>query len=247
MTPLRCRELIDLLSGAGTIEEIHALCCVLCKESGFDYFIYGTRIPTSFVKPHIFIISSYPQAWRERYVVQGYLRIDPTVTHCANHFLPLTWDRIGPLEEEDEAVRNFMAESRDFGLKNGVSFPIHTPQGEFAMLSMALGEGKERSHSLILHAIPYVQLISLHIHEAVRRAVNIVNAPFGFPRLSEREKECLLWIAEGKTSWETSMIIGISERTVIFHLQNVTEKLKVTNRQQAVARAVSVGLIAPQL
>jgi len=236
-----------MLSRAGTIDEIHALCCVLCKESGFEYFIYGTRIPTSFIKPHIIIISSYPQEWRERYVAQGYLRIDPTVTHCASHFLPITWDRIGPHEEEDEGARNFMAESRDFGMQNGVSFPIHTAQGEFAMLSLALGEGKKRAHSLILNAIPYVQLISLYIHEAVRRAVNILQTCHNLPQLTEREKECLLWIAEGKTSWETSMIIGISERTVIFHLQNATHKLKVTNRQQAVARAVSVGLIAPQL
>lgn len=245
MTPLRCQELIDMISRAGTVEEIHSLCCALCKESGFDYFIYGTRIPTSFVKPHIFIICSYPQDWRDRYVTKGYIRVDPTVVHCANNFLPLTWEMIEPLEKENREIRTFMTESRDFGLKDGVTFPIHTPQGEGAMLSMALGKEKERSHSLILHAIPYIQLISLHIHEAVRRVLNLERT--SLPRLSGREKECLLWCAEGKTSWETSKIIGVSERTVVFHLQNASEKLKVANRLQAVARAVSVGLIAPQL
>ncbi|MBY3123131.1 helix-turn-helix domain-containing protein [Rhizobium laguerreae] len=35
--------------------------------------------------------------------------------------------------------------------------------------------------------------------------------------LSPREKECLLWIAQGKTSWETAVIMGISENTVAFH------------------------------
>lgn len=247
MTPLRCQELIDTLTRAGTIEEIHALCCVLCKESGFDHFIYAARIPTSFVKPLQLAISGYPQKWREHYDAQGYLRTDPTVIHCVNHFLPLTWDQIEPMAKANKDVRNFMAESCDFGLKSGVTFPIHTPQGESAMLSLALGEGEERAHSLILHAMPFVQLISLHIHEAVRRAVNIVENCHGPVRLSDREKECLLWSAEGKTSWEISKIIGVSERTVIFHLHNASEKLKVTNRQHAVARAISVGLIAPQL
>ena len=64
--------------------------------------------------------------------------------------------------------------------------------------------------------------------------------------LTEREKECLLWAAEGKTSWETAQILQISERTVIFHLQNAARKLKVVNRQHAIARAVVLGLITPQ-
>ncbi|MGD8937457.1 MAG: helix-turn-helix transcriptional regulator, partial [Thiogranum sp.] len=50
----------------------------------------------------------------------------------------------------------------------------------------------------------------------------------------------------GKTTWETSRILRISERTVTFHLQNVQGKLGVSNRQQAVARAVSLGIIEPQ-
>jgi len=64
--------------------------------------------------------------------------------------------------------------------------------------------------------------------------------------LTQREKECLLWATEGKTTWETSRILRISERTVTFHLQNVQGKLGVSNRQQAVARAVSLGIIEPQ-
>jgi LuxR family transcriptional activator of bioluminescence operon len=73
------------------------------------------------------------------------------------------------------------------------------------------------------------------------------NLPFKPTELTPRERECLLWAAEGKTSWETAQILGISERTVIFHLRNVTEKLNVSSRQQAIARAISQGLIAPQL
>ena len=247
MTPQRCRELVEAFSRAGSVEDIHALCCALCDELGFDHFIYGARIPTSFVKPHMIIISGYPSEWRERYVSQGYLRIDPTVTYCAANFLPLCWDRIEPTGKESAAIRQFMSESRDFGLKNGVSFPIHTPNGEFAMLSLSLGDGGEEASSRIFHALPFVQLIALHIHEAARRVVNVVDSCHGRVRLSEREKECLLWSAEGKTSWEIAQILGVSERTVIFHLQNAADKLRVTNRQQAVARAVSAGLITPQL
>jgi DNA-binding CsgD family transcriptional regulator len=63
--------------------------------------------------------------------------------------------------------------------------------------------------------------------------------------LTEREKECLLWAAEGKTGWEIANIVSISERTVTFHLQNASQKLGVVNRRQAISRALSMGLIEP--
>jgi len=71
------------------------------------------------------------------------------------------------------------------------------------------------------------------------------HSPSGEIKLTEREKECLFWAAEGKTAWETSQILNVSERTINFHLTNTTKKLSVFNRPQAVAKAVFVGIISP--
>ena len=90
------------------------------------------------------------------------------------------------------------------------------------------------------------QLFTAYLHEAVRRVFNKDVLAVSKADLTRREKECLLWATEGKTAWETSRILSIAERTVTFHLQNVQGKLGVNNRQQAVARAVSLGLIEPQ-
>lgn len=86
-----------------------------------------------------------------------------------------------------------------------------------------------------------------YMHEAVLRVFDDRKLQHARIQLTEREKECLLWTAEGKTSWEMSKILNISERTVIFHLKNCSDKLATCNRQQAVARAVSQGLISPRL
>jgi len=64
--------------------------------------------------------------------------------------------------------------------------------------------------------------------------------------LTEREKTCLLWAAEGKTAHNISAILSISEATVVFHLKNSINKLDVINRSQAIAKAVLLGLITPQ-
>ena len=58
-----------------------------------------------------------------------------------------------------------------------------------------------------------------------------------------RELDCLKWIAAGKTAWEASVILGISERTVRFHLNGAREKLNCMTTTQAVAKAVSQQLI----
>lgn len=62
--------------------------------------------------------------------------------------------------------------------------------------------------------------------------------------LSPRELTVLLWMKEGKTNWEIARILGLSERTVRFHVGSIFEKLDVTSRTQAVARALGAGLIA---
>lgn len=61
--------------------------------------------------------------------------------------------------------------------------------------------------------------------------------------LSSREKEVLYWLKEGKSSWEVSVILGTSERTINFHVYNIMQKLEVTNRAQAVAVGARLGLI----
>jgi DNA-binding CsgD family transcriptional regulator len=61
--------------------------------------------------------------------------------------------------------------------------------------------------------------------------------------ITKREKEILRWLRQGKSSWEISKILGISERTVNFHVYNIMGKLGAVNRLQAVAIALQMGLL----
>ena len=61
--------------------------------------------------------------------------------------------------------------------------------------------------------------------------------------LLPREKEVLNWIKRGKSTWDVSLILGISDNTVKYHIKNIFKKLDAVNRIQAVATAVQEGLI----
>ncbi|MBC7280142.1 LuxR C-terminal-related transcriptional regulator [Hoeflea sp.] len=61
--------------------------------------------------------------------------------------------------------------------------------------------------------------------------------------LTDRERECLLWTAAGKTSVEIGRILDLSEHTVNHYLNNVARKVGAVNRTQAVAYAMRHGYI----
>ena len=63
--------------------------------------------------------------------------------------------------------------------------------------------------------------------------------------LNGRELECLTWSARGKTSPEIATILGLSKRTINFHIENACRKLNVATRTEAVGKAASSRLIDP--
>jgi LuxR family transcriptional regulator of spore coat protein len=71
--------------------------------------------------------------------------------------------------------------------------------------------------------------------------------PMNKPPLTKRELQCLAWASKGKTSWETAIILGLSESTVNFHLRNASRKLNVYGRQACIAQAWQLGLLNPTI
>jgi DNA-binding CsgD family transcriptional regulator len=85
-----------------------------------------------------------------------------------------------------------------------------------------------------------------HLHAAATRALRgKLRSQTACELLSHREREILRWTKDGKSRWEISKILSISDETVKFHLRNVMRKLGVANRTQAVAVALTAGLIEP--
>jgi DNA-binding NarL/FixJ family response regulator len=63
--------------------------------------------------------------------------------------------------------------------------------------------------------------------------------------LTDREVETLTWAARGKTSSEIATILGLTKRTVDFHIDNARLKLNATSRMHAAVKAAAGQLIEP--
>jgi DNA-binding CsgD family transcriptional regulator len=62
--------------------------------------------------------------------------------------------------------------------------------------------------------------------------------------LTQREREILAWIAEGKSDWQIGQILNISSKTVNYHVENAKRKFAVATRIQAVIAALRQDLLA---
>ncbi len=80
-----------------------------------------------------------------------------------------------------------------------------------------------------------------HLHQAITRVIGKNNNCRA--TLTPREKEVLNWIKQGKSTWDLSLILGVSENTIKFHVKAILQKLDAVSRVQAVAIAIEQGLI----
>lgn len=86
-----------------------------------------------------------------------------------------------------------------------------------------------------------MKLITPHLHFALARVLESVDEYHGAlasgkRALSERQREILLWLHEGKTNWEIAKILNLSELNVKYHIDQIFRKLEVRSRAQAVAK-----------
>lgn len=117
--------------------------------------------------------------------------------------------------------------------------PVRGSNAEVAALVIGL---QAEQAALAQQIAWYWSIIANYLYEAIYR-LNVVTKTAADFCLTSREQACLDWAAKGKTSWEISQILSISERTVNFHLGNCIRKTSSCNRQQAISKCVAAGHI----
>lgn len=190
------------------------------------------------------LISNYPPDWTHHYLAQGYERFDPVIAGVRHGRNPFEWGDGSwprPLEKRQNEL---MEEASAFGIRCGFTFPLDDPESSFAAVTFAADGCLDRFRRCFTVHRDVLKLIAYMFHAEARRSL----AParnIGGVLLTYREFECLEWASKGKSAWDTSQIVGISRRTVAFHLQNAKMKLGVRTIQQAVALFAAMKRTGP--
>ena len=180
---------------------------------------------------------SYSNDWLYTYCKNEYATVDPVLQSLFSTFQTQTWKQTYSTVSSRKQLE-FIEEARSVGLTNGITTGAFDRNKGFAtFFSFAGGDanGTARYRDLLEYLIPY-----LHGVLIANTRVPLSNQAKG---LSPREMAVLLWMKEGKTNWEIARIVGVTERTVRFHIEGIFMKLDVSSRTQAVAVAMGHGLL----
>lgn len=180
---------------------------------------------------------NYPDEWLKIYGNEKLYFVDPTIWHNFQHPGAQLWDETYGLYG-GKVPQRFISLSSDFGLCHGVSGGYYNSKSGTGTI---FGFGAKRKWCDQYHK-DIMSILAPHLHQALARISSLVESPLS-KSISKREKEVLYWIREGKTNWEISQILKISECTVKFHVQNIENKLNAVNKHHAVAIALENELI----
>jgi DNA-binding CsgD family transcriptional regulator len=236
-------DLLTRLMACDTIEALTSQVQDASQRLGFEHWIYGALMPVTPTRAEEFVINGYPDEWRRHYLESGYTMADPTVTYARGHVIPSLWDDLASRSYRgvnSDHAKLIFTEAKSFGLAKGLSVPLHGLGCLFGIMSYAASDPKHPIVESTIHA--EAVLLATYVHQAASLLINR-GASEKIRPLTPRERECLKWAAEGKSGWEIAHVLKISERTTVFHLMNACQKLGVMNRQQAVAKALVLGLL----
>lgn len=236
-------EMQERFLAASDLQALEQLCRSICDGMGFEYFLYGSQIPISLVKPREIILTNYPAAWWERYLEQDYRAKDPVLAHCDRSIAPLLWNEIPDL---NRFGKKFFNEAGECGLPSGLTVVLRGSRFDVALLSVVCIEDAAKANLLYRERMAETHLLLNFLHDNIVRVLASAGDLPTF-QLTSRQRECLLWAAEGKDTHSISEILHISSDTVSFHFKEIAERLNTSNRAHSVTRAVTFGLIEPTL
>jgi DNA-binding CsgD family transcriptional regulator len=198
----------------------------------------GLLAATRHLKIGYLLNVSYPEDYFSRYIAEGLIQLDPMVT------IELEAPRLYYLADilrlkKDMVTREGYDMTRSFGINEGYSTGMRNDSRGLTSVFSFVGPVMPRSERSEL----ILDLLGPHLHAALCR-VAALEGPRRPSPLTARETEVLEWIKVGKSSWQISMQLVISEATVKFHVKNIMSKLDSSTRTQALAEAIQRGYIS---
>jgi len=211
-----------------------------------NYFGFERTLLALVVKPgqkleDAFLRSNYEPEWRHTYDRDKLVYCDPTVAHCVAKNTSLLWS---PDIFASREQKQMYEDASSYGLRSGVTLPIHGPRGELGILCFVNDRYPGAAFRKDLnHILPGLSLLRDIAFDTGVGFCATPDSDLPKPKLTPKELECLKWTAAGKTTWEISKILRCSQSVVNFHITNIRGKLGVGNRRDAVVKSLRLGLI----
>lgn len=235
-------DLQTFVSTVNTVEslvDLEAALADITSKLGFEHYALMHHVPARQARRPILRLTNYPLDLQERFTARAYVTDAPNFIACQTRLLSFLWSEAPRLISLSPRQAAIFEEATRYGLRNGVSVPIHVPGELPGSCTLAVARGDEIPRD----KVPIVHSVGCFAFEAGRRLLSVRPAASGVV-LTPRQIDCLLLIARGKSDWEASRILGISETTVHQHVEAAKARYGVSTRMQLVVCALFDSTLA---
>lgn len=235
------RAFVDHVRSVSTTSELRGIMEAVTRELGFRHFALIHHDDLRAERPGLININNYPEAWVDRFIEQQLYLVDPVVHACLRRNEAFSWSDLPRLLPLNARHRTLLAAAAREGLEAGITVPACVPGERTGSCSFG-GAGVTLDPS---SRLPLAQFIGAFGFAAARRIASTASLSLrAHPRLTPRQRECIVLVGQGKTDWEIATILALSRVTVKHYLDDARRLYDIPSRTQLVIRALLDGEVS---
>lgn len=234
-------EFVRMVAATTTVAELAVALEEMTRRMGFARYALTHHVDVLRAPQPTIRLHNYPEDWVEYFDRHRLGVSDPIHRASQVTSVGFEWRNVAALIPLTDSDRRILALARTHGLADGFTVPANIPgeaHGSCSFAGVADGE-------LPQDALPLAQLAGAFAFEAARRIWQMrTGAVPARPGITDRQRDCLVWVARGKTDWEISRILGVSQETVVQHVKQARERYGVQKRTSLLIRTLFDGTIS---
>lgn len=215
-------------------EDIEGLLGEATQAFEFDHFALVQKLSNR-VGVGLVQLTDFPPGWIEKLLRRERYKDDPVLALAERSVAAFTWAELPGILPVTRRQAGYMTAARNAGLGEGYTVPIHVPGDATGLCSFVTGHNRP----LPAGSLPAMQYLACFAFEAARRLAP--RAGDGAPRLTQRQLDCVVLAAKGKSNWVVGELLGLSQQTVHKYLENAKKRYGVASRTELVVRALFDG------
>jgi LuxR family quorum-sensing system transcriptional regulator CciR len=228
----------DFASAVRQVESLSSLRGLLgdvVPTFGVDYFLMAHHVDFGRPVPGAVQMGNYPREFVAKQREVGGWRHDPVLLACERTTTGFFWSQLGELIPLQPKHMQRVDEVRRAGLGEGFAVPNHIPGEYSGSVQFAVGHGRSFPREMA----SALQSLATYAFEAARRLARSSNEPIVLSApLTERQLDCLLLAARGKSDTDIGQLLGLSPRTVNAYMEEAKRRYCVATRQQLMILAL---------
>jgi LuxR family quorum-sensing system transcriptional regulator CciR len=231
----RVQAFADDAHAVASLSDLDVMMKETANEFGADYYLMIHHTNYFQGTPGLVNLGNYPREFREISQQDGSDLADPIMEACERSLTGFFWNEVASVVPLTPRHHQRVQAVLETGLGDGFVVPAHIPGEHLGSCHFAVTRGKTlpRDQSAAL------QSIAVFGFEAARRLSKVRDEIWVRPRsLTERQRECLILSARGKSDTVIAQLLKVSPKTINAHIEEAKRRYGVATRAQLIANAL---------